>query len=127
MLVWLVGILLLGYALRIANIDAFSFWTDEGLTPLRSSYPLSLILRNQIIIQDVVTIATHPPLFYLMIHFSRQLFGETDFAFRYPSLLASVLTIALLSISKISACSQAASISLSPSSSATFLVVPKCP
>ncbi|MBK8986998.1 MAG: glycosyltransferase family 39 protein [Chloroflexi bacterium] len=90
------GILLLAFALRLHNIDAFSFWTDEGLTPLRASYPISQILRSEIVIQGVVTKDTHPPLHYLAIHFLRPLLGETDFAYRYPSVLASLLLVPLL-------------------------------
>ncbi|MEM7330877.1 MAG: glycosyltransferase family 39 protein [Chloroflexota bacterium] len=89
-------ILLLGFWLRIWHIDAFSFWSDEGLTPLRSGYSVIDILRNVILIQGHVTKDTHPAFFYLTIHFTRQLFGETDFAFRYPSVLFSTLLIALL-------------------------------
>ncbi|MEZ4644379.1 MAG: glycosyltransferase family 39 protein [Chloroflexota bacterium] len=92
----LILLLWLAFALRLHNLDAFSFWTDEGLTPLRSSYPITEILSNRIIIQEGITRDTHPPLFYLIIHFTRQLFGDTDFAFRYPSVLAGVLLLPLL-------------------------------
>ena len=86
----------IAYALRLINIDAFSFWTDEALTPLRSSYPLAQIFRNDIIIEGVVTKDTHPPFYYLIIHFTRSLFGETDFAYRYPSVLAGVLLLPIM-------------------------------
>lgn len=92
----LVLLLLLAFGLRLHQIEAFGFWTDESLTPLRSSYPIPQILQNEIIIQDIVTKDTHPPLYYLLIHFTRQLFGETDFAYRYPSLLAGLLLLPLL-------------------------------
>ncbi|WP_374687986.1 glycosyltransferase family 39 protein [Promineifilum sp.] len=92
----LLALVLLGYALRVYNLDAFSFWTDEGLTPARSGYPVAQILRNEIVIQGVVTKDTHPPLYYLIIHVTRQLFGLSDFAFRYPSVLFGVLLIPLL-------------------------------
>ncbi|MBP8947735.1 MAG: glycosyltransferase family 39 protein, partial [Candidatus Promineofilum sp.] len=48
------------------------------------------------VIQGVVTTDTHPPLYYLIIHLTRQLFGLSDFAFRYPSVLFGVLLIPLL-------------------------------
>jgi uncharacterized membrane protein len=89
-------LILLGYWLRVHNLDAFSFWTDEGLTPERSGYPIAQILRNEIVIQGVVTRDTHPPLYYLIIHVTRQLFGLGDFAFRYPSVLFGVLLIPLI-------------------------------
>ncbi len=92
----LILLLWLAFALRLYNLDAFSFWTDEGLTPLRSGYPIAEILSNRIIIQEGITKDTHPPLFYLIIHGTRQLFGESDFAFRYPSALAGVLLLPLL-------------------------------
>jgi len=95
-LVLLLALLLLGTWLRVHNLDAFSFWTDEGLTPARSGYPLAQILRNEIVIQGVVTTDTHPPLYYLLIAVTRRLFGLSDFAFRYPSVLFGVLLIPLL-------------------------------
>ncbi|MEM7115504.1 MAG: glycosyltransferase family 39 protein [Chloroflexota bacterium] len=89
-------ILLLAYGLRIIHLDAYSFWTDEGLTPLRSGYPISEILSNRITIQDGVGRDTHPPLYYLVVHFTQQGFGQSDFAYRYPSLLANVLLVGLM-------------------------------
>jgi uncharacterized membrane protein len=89
----LIFIILLGFVLRIQQIDMFSFWTDEGLTPLRSGYSISEILSNRVIIQEGTTNDAHPALFFLIVHFSRQLFGESDFAFRFPALLFGILTL----------------------------------
>lgn len=90
LLIWL------AFGLRLIGAQAYGFWTDEGLTPLRASYPVAEILSNRIIIQEAVTKDTHPPLFYLLVHGSRQLWGESDFAYRYLPLLAGVLLIPLL-------------------------------
>ena len=90
--------ILLAFGLRLQNAEQFSFWTDEGLTPLRSGYTISQILSNRVIIQEGITNDTHPPFFFLIIHFSRMLLGETDFAYRYPSLLAGVLLVPLLAL-----------------------------
>ncbi|MCP4415056.1 MAG: hypothetical protein GY805_00440 [Chloroflexi bacterium] len=95
-IVIIILLFLLAFWLRLHNIDAFSFWTDEGLTSLRSSYPIDKILSNRIIIQEGITNDTHPPLYYLIIHFSRFLFGGSDFAIRYPSTLASMLLLPLI-------------------------------
>ena len=57
-LVLLLALLLLGFWLRVHNLDAFSFWTDEGLTPERSGYPIAQILRNEIVIQGYVSTDT---------------------------------------------------------------------
>ncbi|MCZ7670728.1 MAG: glycosyltransferase family 39 protein [Chloroflexi bacterium] len=84
------------FGLRLINIDAFSFWTDEALTPLRASYSVLQILRNDVVIQDVVTKDTHPPFYYLIIHVTRPLWGESDFSYRFPSVLAGVLLVPLL-------------------------------
>ena len=89
-------ITLLAFGLRVYQLDHFSFWLDEGLTPLRSGYSVPEILSNRIIIQDGVTKDTHPPLYYLLIHFSRALLGESDFSYRYPSVVAGVLLAPLL-------------------------------
>ena len=72
-------IMLFAFFLRLYMVDASSFWTDEGLTPLRSGYDIGRILSNELEIQGVVGEDTHPALYYLIIHASRQLFGETDF------------------------------------------------
>jgi len=93
---WLLLIILLAFGLRTYQLDNSSFWLDEGLTPLRSGYSIAEILSNRITIQDGVTKDTHPPLYYLLIHFSRSLLGESDFSYRYPSVIAGVLLVPLL-------------------------------
>lgn len=94
---WMIVLsVLLAFGLRLHNAEMFSFWTDEGLTPLRAGYTVAGILSNHVTIQEGVTNDTHPPFFFLIIHFSRQLFGETDFAYRFPALLAGVLLVPLL-------------------------------
>jgi len=44
----LAGLVLLAFALRVYRLDAYSFWTDEGLTPERAGYAVGEILRNVI-------------------------------------------------------------------------------
>ncbi len=92
----LAGLIWLAFGLRLGNLDAFGFWTDESLTPLRASYAIPQILRNEIILQGVTTQDTHPPLFYLITHFTRQWFGETDFAYRFPAVLWGILLVPLM-------------------------------
>ncbi|MDX1615557.1 MAG: glycosyltransferase family 39 protein, partial [Candidatus Promineifilaceae bacterium] len=94
---WLLLLLiLLAFGLRVYHLDHFGFWQDEGLTPLRSGYSLSQILSNQIILQEAVTQDTHPPFYYIVIHLTRGLFGRSDFAFRYPSVLSAILLVPIL-------------------------------
>lgn len=93
---FLLFLILLAFALRVYRLDNSGFWTDEGLTPLRAGYSVSEILSNRVIIQEGVTQDTHPPLYFLIIHFSQTLLGRSDFAYRYPSVLFGLLLIPLL-------------------------------
>jgi 4-amino-4-deoxy-L-arabinose transferase-like glycosyltransferase len=93
---FLLLLILLAFALRVHKLDNFGFWTDEGLTPLRAGYSVGEILSNRVIIQEGVTQDTHPPLYFLIIHFSQMLLGRSDFAFRYPSVLFGLLLVPLL-------------------------------
>jgi len=93
---FLVILILAAFGLRVHQLDNFSFWQDEGLTPLRAGYSIPEILSNEVPIQEAVTQDTHPPLYFLLIHATRQIFGESDFSYRLPSVLASVLLIPLM-------------------------------
>jgi 4-amino-4-deoxy-L-arabinose transferase-like glycosyltransferase len=93
---FLLLLILLAFTLRVYQLDSSGFWQDEGLTPLRSGYSVREILSNRIIIQEGVTRDTHPPLYFIIIHFSQALFGRSDFAYRYPSVLFGLLLIPLL-------------------------------
>ncbi len=92
----IIGFLLLGFGLRLHHIDSFSFWLDEGATTLRASYPISQILGNGITLQEGTYTDTHPALYYLVIKATSQLWGQSDFAYRYTSALAGLLLIPFL-------------------------------
>ena len=92
----LLALILFAFALRLHHLDSFSFWTDEGLTSWRASTTIPEILSNNITIQEGTGKDTHPPLYYLLIHFTQQAWGESDFAMRYLSVLAGVLLVPLL-------------------------------
>lgn len=90
----LVGLLtLLAFAIRVHNLDAMSFWHDEGLTPVRAGYDFAKILSNEIDIQGWATRDTHPPLYYLVAHVGERLLGDTDFAWRYVPLLLGIMLV----------------------------------
>ncbi|MEM8863203.1 MAG: glycosyltransferase family 39 protein, partial [Chloroflexota bacterium] len=74
----------------------FSFCLDEALSPSRAESSIIDILRNIIYVQDEPTIDTHPQFYFLLIHFSQRLIGQSDFAYRYPSVLFFVLSIPLM-------------------------------
>ncbi|HSH02033.1 MAG TPA: glycosyltransferase family 39 protein, partial [Anaerolineae bacterium] len=92
----LLGVIMVGFGLRVYRLEAFSFWIDEGLTPLRAGYDVSTILGNRIFIQEAASVDTHPPFYYLLVHVTRGLWGESVFAYRYFSVLWGILLLPLL-------------------------------
>jgi uncharacterized membrane protein len=89
-------LLWVAFGLRVTHLDLFSFWIDEALTPLRTNYTVLDIITGRTYIQEAVSQDTHPPLYYLLIYATRPLLGETDFAYRYPSVLLSLLLVPLM-------------------------------
>jgi mannosyltransferase len=87
---------LLAFLLRAYHLDHFSFWIDEALTPLRTSHHWLDIIAGRTFIQEAISQDTHPPLYYLLVAVTRQLWGSSDYAFRYFSLLWGVLLVPLL-------------------------------
>ena len=86
----------LGFWLTLHHIDRFSFWIDEALTPRRSSQTIWQILRNVIYVAGQPTQDTHPPFYFILIHLSQKLIGVTDFAYRFPSAIFTILSIPLM-------------------------------
>ena len=80
----------LGYTLRILRLDDKSIWWDEGYTAWLSRADFATIIF------DLSSTDTSPPLHYVLLHAWRLLTGETAFALRYFSLLAGILTIAVV-------------------------------
>jgi len=69
-----------------------SEWNDEAISAVIAGGTTQQILTNQFH-------SLHPPGYYLLLHFWRSLFGDTDFALRLPSALmgiASVMSMYLL-------------------------------
>ncbi len=92
---WLVFLLLFAWGLRLYHLDAMSIWWDESLSWDRAISPLPNILANTIRIQDVTTRDLHPPLYFVLLHFTVLLAGTTEFALRFLSAAANLLTLAL--------------------------------
>ena len=92
----LVLIVLLAFALRVYRLGAQAIWWDESLSVYRATRELGAVLANTILIQNVVTTDTVPPLYFLLLHFLVPVFGTTEFAMRFFSLAANVATIPLL-------------------------------
>ncbi|MGC9357400.1 MAG: glycosyltransferase family 39 protein [Anaerolineae bacterium] len=84
------GALLLAYALRTITLDWQSFWFDEIYAVWFIDRPFEEALRM------IITPDNNGPLFYLLLWGWRRLTGPSDFAVRYLSALASVLTLPVL-------------------------------
>ena len=82
-----VFLLLLASALRLHRIDAQSLWFDEGWSAWAAIQPT--------LAQALLADATNPPLYYLLLNFSTGFLGDSEFSLRLPSLLATLLLIAL--------------------------------
>jgi hypothetical protein len=79
---------MLATALRFAQLDAQSFWNDEGNTARLVERPIPLIIEGAA--GDI-----HPPGYYLLLHGWRAFTGESEFALRGFSAFCGVLTVAV--------------------------------
>lgn len=89
----LVLFMLLSWALHLYDLEGKSIWSDEGLSIYRARKSIAFNLTNHIIVQDVVTKDTQPPLYFLLLHGMRSLAGESEFSLRFLSVLFSILLI----------------------------------
>lgn len=80
-------LLTLVFAARVFQLDAQSFWNDEGNSIVQAARPLALMAENAA--RDI-----HPPGYYALLAGWRLLTGETEFAYRALSVFASVLAAA---------------------------------
>jgi len=82
-------ILLLAAGLRLHRLGAQSLWNDEG-----ASYAMTQRAPDAIIANAAADI--HPPGYYLLLAGWTRLAGTSELALRFPSALASLLTVALV-------------------------------
>jgi mannosyltransferase len=84
------GVLLLTALVRVWGLGLQPLWMDEAFSHLFATLPLDLAW------QAMIVDAVHPPLYYLLLRPWLTLAGDSEFALRFPSALAGVLTVALL-------------------------------
>jgi hypothetical protein len=85
---WLLGILAVGMALRLHNVEAESLWLDEVATAIWSQLDLPSL---------VATIAARndPPLLYLVTRMFVAILGDGEFVLRLPAVLFGSLSLLL--------------------------------
>ncbi len=84
----LVAVLCGAALLRFYRLDAQSFWNDEGNSARIAERSLNLIVEGAA--GDI-----HPPGYYLLLHAWRRLFGQSEFALRLLSVVASLALVVL--------------------------------
>jgi uncharacterized membrane protein len=72
---WLLGITVVGAALRLLSLNTRSFWLDEATSVRQASWPAKVILAR-------MSENVHPPLFHLMLHYWIVVFGRSEVAVR---------------------------------------------
>lgn len=75
------------FALRVYALDAQSLWNDEGTSVALASLSIEAIINGAA--RDI-----HPPLYYLLLHFWMSFVGTTEYAIRFLSVIAGVITVA---------------------------------
>lgn len=79
----------LAFALRLHLLGEANVWYDEGM---------SLWVARQDLLSAARFTATdtHPPLYFWLLHYWLRLAGDSEFAARFPSVAAGVLTVAVV-------------------------------
>jgi mannosyltransferase len=92
LLIWgvLLGVFFLGTALRLYQLDADSFWSDEIVTARTSQMSIPSIIHHQ------HERALNPPLTFIVTHFFFECYGESEFTARLPAALLGMLSVLLI-------------------------------
>jgi uncharacterized membrane protein len=83
---WLIPILSLATLVRLYGSTASAIWCDEGSSLLISRYSPSLIWFHSA--HDV-----HPPLYFLILHYWINAWGDGIFSLRFLSVLTGITTV----------------------------------
>ncbi|MCL4458777.1 MAG: glycosyltransferase family 39 protein [Chloroflexi bacterium] len=83
-------VIFVAFAIRVYRLDGVGLEGDEAFSIQTAYSSFSSILRL------TSTAEPHPPLYYLFLHAWYPLAGTSEFALRFPSLIANVLTVAFL-------------------------------
>ncbi len=86
-LIALFGILLIGLFLRVYDLGGESIWFDEGY---------SIRFANLSLSQIFFLPENNPPLYYIILHWWINLFGDSEFSIRFPSVIFGFLSIYMI-------------------------------
>jgi mannosyltransferase len=82
------SILLLAFLLRLFFLAHESIWLDEGIS-------IAMAKLNFAQLIDKSAVDSFPPLYYLLLHYWMLLFGDSEFAVRFLSLVFSLASIVM--------------------------------
>jgi mannosyltransferase len=85
----LIAILVLGLFLRTYCLTCESVWLDEGYSIFWAKQEPSQMI-------DAVSKDVHPPLYFLILHYWINLFGDSEFALRFLSVIFGLLAIIMM-------------------------------
>ena len=80
----------MGLLFRICALDTESIWVDEGFSIRMANLDLSVMLEH------VSKHDAHPPLYYSILHYWVNLFGDSEFAVRFLSVTFGFLGIFMI-------------------------------
>ncbi len=87
--IMLIILFLLALLLRFATLGRNSLWFDEAWGVFRATQPVKTTLAGNIEVG-------RPPLYYVGLHYWINWFGRSETAVRFPSALASLLSVPLV-------------------------------
>ena len=88
-IILLLTVLLLGFFLRIYDLDTKSIWLDEGISiKLSRADPAAITIER--------ALNNHPPLYFIILHYWVRAFGNSVFSARLLSVLFGLLAIFMI-------------------------------
>jgi uncharacterized membrane protein len=83
------GILIAGTLLRVYDLGTESLWLDEGISIFRARLSPSQLFES-------LSLSTHQPLYYLILHYWINLFGDSAISVRSLSSVFGVLSVFMM-------------------------------
>ena len=86
-------ILLVGLSLRIYRLTTESLWLDEGFS-IGAARDIFKLMQSPTV-SDFINnyVDKNPPLYFIFLNFWMKIFGDSEFAVRFPSVIFGMLSI----------------------------------